>query len=47
MSAAQQKKPVAIVNIGPTRADHLATLKLDKFRCADVLSFIKPDSKPA
>ncbi|GAU91078.1 SIRT4 [Ramazzottius varieornatus] len=44
VSAAQQKKPIAIVNIGSTRADHLANLKLDNVRCADVLSFINIDS---
>ncbi|PIC20573.1 hypothetical protein B9Z55_025725 [Caenorhabditis nigoni] len=32
-----QKKPIFIVNIGPTRADHMATLKLD-YKISDVLS---------
>lgn len=31
-----QKKPVFIVNIGPTRADHMATMKLD-YKISDVL----------
>ena len=35
--AAERQTPVAIVNIGPTRADELATLKIEA-RCGDVLS---------
>ncbi|CAI2358133.1 unnamed protein product [Caenorhabditis sp. 36 PRJEB53466] len=35
--ANMQKKPVFIVNIGPTRADHMATMKVD-YKISDVLS---------
>ncbi|MEO6487768.1 MAG: NAD-dependent protein deacetylase [Thermoanaerobaculia bacterium] len=35
--AAEKRTPVAIVNIGPTRADALAALKIEA-RCGDVLS---------
>lgn len=35
--AAEQKKPIAIVNIGPTRADDLATLKIEA-ECGEVLA---------
>lgn len=31
-----QNKPIFIVNIGPTRADQMATMKLD-YRISDVL----------
>lgn len=31
-----KKKPIFIVNIGPTRADHMATMKLD-YKISDVL----------
>ncbi|XP_023209352.1 NAD-dependent protein lipoamidase sirtuin-4, mitochondrial-like [Centruroides sculpturatus] len=40
LAANEQKKPVAIVNIGPTRADNIALLKLNN-RCTDILSRIK------
>lgn len=40
LAAKEQKKPIAIVNIGPTRADHIALLKLNN-RCSDILSKIK------
>ncbi|XP_021345500.1 NAD-dependent protein lipoamidase sirtuin-4, mitochondrial-like isoform X2 [Mizuhopecten yessoensis] len=35
-AAHTQKKPIAIVNIGPTRADNLASLKVSA-KCSDVL----------
>jgi NAD-dependent SIR2 family protein deacetylase len=35
--AAERGVPIAIVNIGPTRADDLATLKVER-KCGDVLS---------
>ncbi|XP_019751287.1 NAD-dependent protein lipoamidase sirtuin-4, mitochondrial [Hippocampus comes] len=41
LAAKDRKIPVAIVNIGPTRADHLAQLKVSG-RCAEVLSIIQP-----
>ncbi|MEA2325291.1 MAG: hypothetical protein QOE68_250, partial [Thermoanaerobaculia bacterium] len=34
--AAERGKPVAIINIGPTRGDHLASLKIEQ-RCGEVL----------
>lgn len=34
--ANMKKKPIFIVNIGPTRADHMATMKLD-YKISDVL----------
>ncbi|KAI6191542.1 NAD-dependent protein deacylase [Aphelenchoides bicaudatus] len=37
---AESKMPVAILSIGPTRADHLATLKLDT-KSSDVLKQLK------
>uniref|UniRef100_A0A8D8ME66 NAD-dependent protein deacylase n=1 Tax=Cacopsylla melanoneura TaxID=428564 RepID=A0A8D8ME66_9HEMI len=37
LEAADRHLPIAIVNIGPTRADKLATLKIDA-RCSQVLS---------
>lgn len=37
--ANMQGKPIFIVNIGPTRADHMATMKLD-YKISDVLSRI-------
>lgn len=40
MAASESTKPIAIVNIGPTRADHLATIKLNS-RCGDILPKIK------
>lgn len=41
LAASDRKIPVAIINIGPTRADHLAELKVSG-RCGEVLSFIQP-----
>ncbi|XP_057701842.1 NAD-dependent protein lipoamidase sirtuin-4, mitochondrial isoform X3 [Corythoichthys intestinalis] len=41
LAASDRKLPVAIVNIGPTRADHLAQLKV-RGRCGEVLSIIQP-----
>ncbi|KAM3622028.1 uncharacterized protein V6R79_019332 [Siganus canaliculatus] len=41
LAASDKKIPVAIVNIGPTRADHLAELKVSG-RCGEVLSVIQP-----
>lgn len=41
LAASDRKLPVAIVNIGQTRADHLAELKV-RGRCGDVLSVIQP-----
>ncbi len=37
--AVEQKKPVAILNIGETRADKLASFKIEG-RCGDVLPHI-------
>ncbi|XP_077996032.1 NAD-dependent protein lipoamidase sirtuin-4, mitochondrial-like [Glandiceps talaboti] len=37
-----QNKPIAIINIGKTRADHLASIKIDA-RLGDILSKIKID----
>ncbi|XP_060074631.1 NAD-dependent protein lipoamidase sirtuin-4, mitochondrial-like [Ylistrum balloti] len=39
-AASTQKKPIAIVNIGPTRADKLASLKISA-KCSDVLQQIE------
>lgn len=39
-AAKDQGKPVAILNIGPTRADKLADLKIDA-KCGEVLPNIK------
>ncbi|XP_035691017.1 NAD-dependent protein lipoamidase sirtuin-4, mitochondrial-like [Branchiostoma floridae] len=39
-AAHKQNKPVAILNIGPTRADNLAALKINS-RCGDVLTKLK------
>ncbi|RHX97148.1 hypothetical protein DYB36_012044 [Aphanomyces astaci] len=39
--AAEWKVPLAIVNIGPTRADPIATLKLDA-KCSTVLTHLIP-----
>jgi NAD-dependent SIR2 family protein deacetylase len=44
--AAEREVPIAIVNIGPTRADSLASLKIEE-RCGDVLSAILPGARPA
>ncbi|KAM8868213.1 NAD-dependent protein lipoamidase sirtuin-4, mitochondrial [Synchiropus picturatus] len=41
LAAGDRKIPVAILNIGPTRADHLAELRV-KGRCGEVLSLIHP-----
>lgn len=41
LAASDSKIPVAIVNIGPTRADHLAKLRVSA-RCGEVLSVILP-----
>lgn len=41
LAASDRKMPVAIVNIGATRADHLAELKV-RGRCGEVLSVIQP-----
>ncbi|KAM9410799.1 NAD-dependent protein lipoamidase sirtuin-4, mitochondrial isoform 1-T2 [Pholidichthys leucotaenia] len=39
LAASDKKMPIAILNIGPTRADHLAELKVSG-RCGEVLSVI-------
>ncbi|KAM7422680.1 hypothetical protein PAMA_010635 [Pampus argenteus] len=41
LAASDRKMPVAILNIGSTRADHLAELRV-RGRCSEVLSFIQP-----
>ncbi|XP_037535262.1 NAD-dependent protein lipoamidase sirtuin-4, mitochondrial [Nematolebias whitei] len=41
LAASDRKMPIAILNIGPTRADHLAELKVSG-RCGEVLSAIQP-----
>ncbi|KAJ3602980.1 hypothetical protein NHX12_030724 [Muraenolepis orangiensis] len=41
LAAKEMKIPIAILNIGPTRADHLAELKVSA-RCGEVLSGIQP-----
>lgn len=41
LAAKERKIPIAILNIGPTRADHLAELKVSA-RCGEVLSSIQP-----
>lgn len=41
LAASDRKMPIAILNIGPTRADHLAELKVSG-RCGEVLSVIHP-----
>lgn len=41
LAASDRKMPVAILNIGATRADHLAELKVSG-RCGEVLSVIQP-----
>lgn len=43
LAAAEQKKPIAIVNIGETRGDKLASLKIDA-KCGDILPLIKMPS---
>ncbi|XP_056129607.1 NAD-dependent protein lipoamidase sirtuin-4, mitochondrial [Lampris incognitus] len=40
LAASDSKVPIAIVNIGPTRADHLAELKVSA-RCGEVLAVIQ------
>ena len=44
--AAERRIPVAIVNIGPTRADDLATLKIEG-KCGDVLSAVVDEARSA
>lgn len=41
LAASDRKMPIAILNIGPTRADHLTELRVSG-RCGDVLSVIQP-----
>ncbi|KAF7664355.1 hypothetical protein LDENG_00180070 [Lucifuga dentata] len=41
LAASDRKIPIAILNIGPTRADHLAKLKASG-RCGEVLSALQP-----
>lgn len=41
LTAREQKLPIAILNIGPTRSDDLACLKLDS-RCGELLPLIDP-----
>lgn len=41
LTAREKKLPIAILNIGPTRSDHLACLKLDS-RCGELLPLIDP-----
>ncbi|XP_072309001.1 NAD-dependent protein lipoamidase sirtuin-4, mitochondrial [Eucyclogobius newberryi] len=41
LAANDRKIPVAIINIGSTRADHLAQIKVSG-RCGELLSLIKP-----
>lgn len=41
LGASDRKIPIGILNIGPTRADHLAELKVSG-RCGEVLSAIRP-----
>ncbi|KAJ6659035.1 hypothetical protein lerEdw1_019337 [Lerista edwardsae] len=41
LAAQDRKLPIAIVNIGPTRSDHLASLKLNS-RCGELLPLIDP-----
>lgn len=40
LAANERTIPVAIINIGPTRADHLAEMKVSG-RCGEVLSLIQ------
>ncbi|KAM6155115.1 NAD-dependent protein lipoamidase sirtuin-4, mitochondrial [Rhynchocyon petersi] len=41
LTAQEKKLPIVILNIGPTRSDHLACLKLDS-RCGELLPLIDP-----
>ncbi|XP_047437785.1 NAD-dependent protein lipoamidase sirtuin-4, mitochondrial [Mugil cephalus] len=41
LAASDRKMPVAILNIGPTRADHLAELRVSG-RCGEALPLIQP-----
>ncbi|XP_066465861.1 NAD-dependent protein lipoamidase sirtuin-4, mitochondrial [Tiliqua scincoides] len=41
LAAQDRKLPIAIVNIGPTRSDHFASLKLNS-RCGELLPLIVP-----
>ncbi len=43
LAAQQLKLPIAIVNIGKTRADHAADLKIST-RCGSILPFIQINS---
>lgn len=40
LAARERRLPVAILNIGPTRADHLAELKVSA-RCGEVLPILR------
>ena len=40
LAAKEQNKQVAILNIGPTRADHIASVKVQA-KCGDVLPYIQ------
>ena len=40
LAASEQKKPIAIVNIGETRADKLASLKIN-VKCGDIIPLMK------
>lgn len=44
--AAALAKPVAIINRGPTRGDHLATVKLDN-GCSEILALLADELSPA
>ncbi|XP_077016117.1 NAD-dependent protein lipoamidase sirtuin-4, mitochondrial [Tamandua tetradactyla] len=41
LTAREKKLPIAILNIGPTRSDKLACVKLD-FRCGELLPLLDP-----
>uniref|UniRef100_A0A8D0HKD7 NAD-dependent protein deacylase n=1 Tax=Sphenodon punctatus TaxID=8508 RepID=A0A8D0HKD7_SPHPU len=41
LAAYEKKLPIVILNIGPTRSDHLASLKLNS-RCGELLPLIDP-----
>lgn len=40
LAASERKLPIAMVNIGPTRADHLADMRVSA-RCGEVLPAIQ------
>lgn len=42
-TAAEVNKPIAIVNIGDTRGDNLASLKIHA-KCGDILPLIRYDN---